>query len=163
MLNCHFLLFIHLILEGGKCEKRRFIKDWFKAQNSRVCFDVSIYFGSFSVTWESGNSKERDSLYWLNLRLPDLELGLREVSRLPLARNLALLDMYKLNKIYTSIYSFLSFFAGEDSPWANICCQSSSFCMWVAATAEPLTDKWCRSGPGNRTRAIEVERTKFNH
>ena len=52
-------------------------------------------------------------------------------------------------------FFFFFFFDGEDSPWANICCQSSSFCLrkicpeptsvpiffyfrtWITATASP--------------------------
>ena len=50
----------------------------------------------------------------------------------------------------------------EDLPWAHICCQSSSFCMWATTTAWPLTDKWYRSMPGNPTQVAEAECTKLN-
>ena len=42
-------------------------------------------------------------------------------------------------KMYFILFIYL--FAEEDSSWANVCCQSSSFfCPWGATTAWPLTD-----------------------
>ena len=60
------------------------------------------------------------------------------------------------------VFSF-SFFAEEDSPWANIHYQSSPFCMWATTTAQPLTEEWGRPSPGNWTQAAEVEHAELNH
>ena len=66
---------------------------------------------------------------------------------------------------------FVSFFAGKDSPWANICCQSSFFfspklqyivvspsssSTWAAATAWWLTDEWCGFEPSHQSRACRI-------
>ena len=52
-------------------------------------------------------------------------------------------------------HTFLFLSPEEDLPWSYIHWQYSSFCMWTAATAWPLTDEWCRSMPRNQTRATE--------
>ena len=64
--------------------------------------------------------------------------------------------------LFIIYYSFI-YFAAEDSPWANICCQSSSFRIWAAARAWPLTDERRRSIPGNQPRATEAEQAELNH
>ena len=59
-----------------------------------------------------------------------------------------------LHMLYDLVFAFLVvFFAEEDSPWADILCQASSFCMWAATTAWPLMDEWYRRMPGNQSGA----------
>ena len=62
-----------------------------------------------------------------------------------------------LNK--TVCRGFLGFFlAKEDSPWANICCQSSI--LYMGHRLNMATDEWCKFMPGNWTK---VEHTELNH
>ena len=59
-------------------------------------------------------------------------------------------------------FGFFHFFAEEALPWANTCCQSSSF-LYVVCRHSMATKAWCRYVPGNLTQAAEVERAKLNH
>ena len=77
-----------------------------------------------------------------------------------------------------TLMSYL-FFAEEDWPWANICCQSSSFCLgkilpeltsvpiFLYFVCGPLPQhghrQWCRFMPGNQTWAAKAECSELNH
>ena len=57
--------------------------------------------------------------------------------------------------------SILCFFAEEDLPWTNICCQSSSI-LYVGSCHSMAADEWYRSAPGNQTQAATAEHTELN-
>ena len=48
-------------------------------------------------------------------------------------------------------------------PWAKICCQSSSFFLYLSCHQNVVTDEWYRSTPGNWAWATEVEHIELNH
>ena len=77
--------------------------------------------------------------------------------RFTLSLHLLPIFLFLLRKICPELTSVanLPLSADAELPWANICCQSSTFCMWAAATARPLTDDGCRSVQGTEPRPLK--------